>query len=279
MTERLAESDGTAAFPRIPGSQLRSVGPLSTQTSVKYTLRSVDEHWCATDYSVDYTFRDGVSTHNFVVFVTASALIRDSVLATSRAPLFDAWYVSDPALFQDSAEELLETVQVGIAYTDRKGSQRVDLETRPVSFSDVGAQYWADYLSLFSEPFGSIPTQSIADHYPNLRILELDLNDIARSGHGVDSIQQLALRFSTLHRKDDAFCYWYAAFRCHIDNISLDVNEFAFDEGKPRLFRIFPFMPDCEVDTSWCTAGDLRNPNVDTWLQPGHGFSLLWRSS
>jgi hypothetical protein len=252
---------------------------ISTHTEVHLALRAIDrEHYLLTTGGT-YTFKKNVRVDRFIIFATCNALLRDSISSGCQLPLFELWFVPGAAQFQDTVDDMLPTVQLGIEYLDDKGRHHV-AESGKLWLREVKYGHWADYLSFFRENMGPLPRQNTSDHLADLRIFECDLSDVAGDNHTVSAIERLSVRATARQRVDDGFCYWQAPYPCYVDRVSFSAKELDIDGTRAFLFNIAPFtFRSNTTETRWLKAEELPELEVRSWLLPGHGVALLWRSA
>lgn len=251
---------------------------ISTDTKVDLELRAVDHKLYHLTTSVTYSFKENVRVDRFIVFATCNALLRDSITSGCRLPLFELWFVPDSALFQDSVDDMVTAVRLGISYLDHDG-RHYAAPSHKLALREVKFQRWADYLSFFREDMGPLAKQSAHDHLGDLRIFECDLNDIAGDEHTVSAIQRLSMRVTALQRINDGGCYWQAPYPCYVDRITFDARELDIDGTNDLEFYIDSFIFRSNTALArWVKAEDLPDLDVRSWLLPGHGVQLRWRS-
>lgn len=250
---------------------------ISTHTTVDMTLRAVDRAAYEWTPTTTYSFKANVPCHRFVIFATCDPLLRDSIVLACRIPLFESWFVPDPALFEQSVDEMLSSVQIGIRYSDLDG-RNFDAEPSETKLKEVGYREWPEYLRFFREPLGTMPRQNPANYMGTLRIFECDLGELAHVDHAVDAVEQLSLRFRTLQPVDEGFCFWQAPYPCYVERITFNTSGLAVDDGASWLFRVVPFTLRSSVESNqWTPAEQLSDLFVRSWLLPGHGVALLWK--
>jgi hypothetical protein len=263
------------------GEGLRPQGgdlTISTHTAVSYELRAVDHERYHLTSKTTYTFKENVAVGRLVIFATCNALLRDSISAGCRLPLFELWFVPDSALFATSVDDMLPSVWIGIDYLDQNGERHVGASSR-IPPQSVKFDRWADYLTFFREGSGTNRRLKPRDHLSDLRIFDCDLSDIAGDENSVSSVERLTLRSTTLQRIDDGYCYWQPPYPCYVDRFSIDVSEFDLDSANSWEFRVVSFtFRSNTASARWLKADDLTDLEVRSWLLPGHGVALLWRA-
>jgi hypothetical protein len=251
---------------------------ISTGTTVKLELQGIDTktyHFMTTQR---YQFRKSVPVDRFVIFATSNALLRDTISAACRYPLFELYFIPDSSLFLDSVDDLRHSTQIAIDYLDHDGLRR-SAEPSQIPPLEVKFNEWANYLTFFREPMGPLPKLSPMSHMSDLRIFECDLSGIA-DDHVVRAICGLTVSSRTLQRTNDGFCYWQSPYPSFVDTISFDATGLAVDHSPRHEFRVMPFtFRSTAASAQWLEAGELGDLDVQSWLLPGHGVALLWREA
>lgn len=263
------------------GQGLKSHGgdlTISTRTEVDLALSAVDDKLYHLTTSVAYSFKQDVPTDRFIVFATCNALLRDSITSGCRLPLFELWFVSDGSLFQDSVDDMVTSVRLGIEYLSHD-RRHYEAPSHKLALREVKFQRWADYLSFFREDMGPLAKRNPHDHLADLRIFECHLNDITGDDHTVSAIERLSTRVTALQRIDGGGAYWQAPYPCYVDRITFDVHELGIDGDDDFEFYIdsFTFRSNTAM-ARWVRAGDLPDLDVRSWMLPGHGVGLRWRA-
>jgi hypothetical protein len=250
---------------------------ISTHTTVDYELRAVDHQIAEFISTVTYSFKENVSDHRFVVFATCDPLLRESITLACRLPLFESWFVADRSLFEQSVDAMLPSVHIGIRYTDLDGGQH-DVAPGKVQLTEVGYRDWSEYLTFFRGSVGAMPRQNPARYIGALRMFECDLGELTDVDHAVGSVENLSLRWTTLGRIDDGFCFWQVPYPCYVDRIGFDATALAINDDTSWLFQVLPFTFRSAIATSgWTPPEQLKDLTLRSWLLPGHGVALLWK--
>ncbi|HEY2762568.1 MAG TPA: hypothetical protein VGJ13_00905 [Pseudonocardiaceae bacterium] len=250
---------------------------ISTHTTVDMELRAVDQETYELTLTCTYSFKANVASHRFVIFATCDPLLRDSIVLACRIPLFESWFVPDPALFAQSVDEMLSSVQIGIRYTDLDG-RNYGAEPSKTALKEVEYREWPEFLRFFRESLGTMPRQNPANYMGTLRIFECDLGELAHVDHAVGAVEQLSLRFRALLPVDEGFCYWQAPYPCYVERVTFDVAGLVVDGERSWLFRMIPFTLRSSIESNrWTQAEQLSDLFVCSWLLPGHGVALLWK--
>jgi hypothetical protein len=250
---------------------------ISVRTTVDYELRGIDYSTYELISTVTYSFKKNVPDHRFVIFAMCDPALRDSIALACRFPLFEAWFVPDPSLFDQSVDAMLPSVNIGIRYTDLNGGDH-DVTAGKVDLTEASYRDWPEYLTFFREPVGTMPRQNPARYIGRLRIFECDLGELADVDHAVAAVENLSLRSTTLQRIGDGFCYWQAPYPCYVERISFDTTALDPNGDTPWLFRVVPFTFRSPIASpGWTPATELDELTVHSWLLPGHGVALLWK--
>ncbi|SDG23933.1 hypothetical protein SAMN05216553_106333 [Lentzea fradiae] len=251
---------------------------ISTDTTVKLELQGIDAKTYHLRTTQRYRFRHDVPTDRFVIFATSNATLRDTISAACRHPLFELYFIPDPALFLESVDDLRHSTRIAIDYLDHEGQPR-SAEPSQIPPVEVRFDRWSNYLTFFREATGPLGKLSPLDHTSDLRILECDLSDIAED-HVVRAVRGLTVWSRTLQRTNDGFCYWQSPYPSFVDTIGLDARALEVEESPRYEFRVMPFtFRSATAAARWLEAGELGDLDVRSWLLPGHGVALLWREA
>ncbi|MEU7480833.1 hypothetical protein AB0A63_32995 [Lentzea sp. NPDC042327] len=251
---------------------------ISTSTTVRMELQGIDTKTYHLVTTQTYRFRHSVPVDRFVIFATSNVLLRDTISAACRYPLFELYYITDPSLFLDSVDDLLGSAQIAVDYEDHAGIRR---SAAPSQIPPVEVRFdqWSSYLTFFRERMGPLPKLSPHNHLGDLRIFECDLSAIAED-HIVSAIRGLSVRSRTLQRTNEGFCYWQPPYPSYVEQISFDARGLSVDHAPRHEFSIMPFLFRSNTVTGqWLKAEDLADLTVRSWLLPGHGVALMWREA
>ncbi|MEU0880307.1 hypothetical protein ABZ345_17025 [Lentzea sp. NPDC005914] len=263
------------------GNGLRPHGKdltISTNTTVKMELQGIDTKTYHLVITQTYQFRHNVPVDRFVILATSNVLLRDTISAACRYPLFELYYVTDPSLFLESVDDLLGSTQIAVEYVDHAGKQRSAAPSQ-IPLVEVRFDQWPNYLTFFRESMWPLPKLSTHDHLSDLRIFECDLSAIA-DDHIVSAIRGLSVRSRTLQRTNEGFCYWQPPYPSYVEQIIFDARGLGVDQSPEHEFSIMPFLFRSNTITAqWQKADDLNDLTVRSWLLPGHGVALMWREA
>lgn len=264
---------GAGAHPR--GDDLT----ISIRTTVDYELQRVDRRAYELKLTVMHSFKEDVTDQRFAIFATCDPHLRDAIALACRMPLYESWFVPNPALFGKSVDEISSSAHLGIDYIDFDGNHHHVSPVR-ATLSEVSYRDWPEFLTLFREPIGNMPKQNPAHYLSTLRIFEFDLGELADMDHTVRSIQSMSLTSTSLQPLDDLFCYWQAPYPCYVERMKFSATGLAWEGDEPLLFRVVPFTFRSAIASSrWLPAEQLDDLYVRSWLLPGHGVALMWKPS
>ncbi len=241
---------------------------VSRATSAHFRLRAVDESTCINEFRWTYDFSEVHDNHKFVVFATDDPTTAGLIARERIYPLFELWLLTEDDL-EDFVPTLRERTRVGITYRDEHGVVRtVDptvLRGEEVAFKDYGT-------------FVRLPTTVRRD---SVQIVEFDLHDLADPDHVVESIETLSLQVTYRSASDLGYVTWSPPHPCFVDEITFDVEDLAF-AGQTLVYMLLQSTPKkagLPTTNGWekVPSGRIEVP-VDSWMLPGHGVTLLWRS-
>ncbi|WP_258948873.1 hypothetical protein [Lentzea californiensis] len=249
---------------------------ISTNTTVKIELQGIDSKSYHLITTQSYQFRHQIPVDRFVIFATSSVLLRDTINAACRYPLFELFFIPDQSLFLDSVDDLQHATKIAIDYIDHEGLRR-SAEPSQIPPIEVRFDQWSHYLTFFQKAMGPLPKLSPHDHLGDLRIFECDLSGIA-DDHVVRAICGLTINARMLQRTNDGFCYWQPPYPSYVERIGFDATGLAVDHALEQEFSIMPFtFRSNTLPAQWLSAEQLQDLYVRSWVLPGHGVALLWR--
>jgi hypothetical protein len=238
---------------------------VSRGTSAKFRVSSLDDTTCLTEYSWTHEYSGIRDNHFLILFATFDRRIRDIVVAERVYPLFEVWRVRDEDALEDFVTSL-DSLKVGVSYRDADG---VVHEVDPVTPSgqEIALRAFDQFVRLPDDV-----------NRQDLRIVQIDLHDLADPDHVVAAIEQLSLRVSVPGPIKDGYVTWSPPHPCLLKTAVFDVRDLVAEEGE-FVFRVL--RSDVHVggvpDSDWAPAKERIEVHLDTWMLPGHGLTLLWR--
>lgn len=253
---------------------------ISSRTTVHYTLAGESPTEYVLTSEVEYTFRHPVDDHEFVFFATCDSELRDRLVLACDQSLFETWYVPLERIFEESVDRMLQSAKVGIRYQDPGGREHSS-DPRHVTLTEVPQSQWQEHLSIFRQDIGALRKRDPEEFSGRLRIFKTDLRHaLAQESIVLDRIASLKLVSATVQSKADGYCYWTAPYPCYTSMMTFDASEFSVGEDGEYMFRLVPFVLHGHLQKDeWTSARDLVPLNISSWLLPGHGAALLWKSA
>lgn len=250
---------------------------ISDETAIKLTLADADdrEHYDFT-ITAEYIFGERqADADSFILFVTSSPRIRDSLVTACDRPLFDYWYFPGRDDIPDLLP-LMNSMRVDLRYEDKDDNVRWTGFFTP-ELKPVKPEHWGRYLRVFREDVGALRRLRPGEYESKFAILTFDFSDALEKDYLLKRFLGLRVTSTTQQLRSDGYCYWTATYPCFVTEIEFDTSDFS-DPGTARAleFRKAPFLlhADSERDT-WARRPQPVRP--DTWLLPGHGVVLMWR--
>ena len=240
---------------------------VSKRTTANVRLQRIDESTCLTELTWTHEFSGVRNNHLLVMFATWDRDIYTSVIQERTYPLFEIWRVLDEDALDQFVPGLKDRLDVGITYRERSGSLH-DVGLRSVDGEEVA---FRDY-----DRFVRLPEW--VDR-KNLAIYQVDLHDLADPDHIVHSVESLTLRASTVGSFDQGYVFWSPPHPCYVTRIVFDLRELAHTDETLVYQLVTSVLKLTEVPQhgTWTPVPDRIEVNVDSWMLPGHGVTLLWR--
>jgi hypothetical protein len=256
---------------------------ISEYTEIDFRLLRADAFNYRLVMEARYSFRTRVAASTVVIFATSDPVLRDSIVAGCRLPLFELWFVEDDPVspfFEESVEAMRDTVMLGVQYVDDRGHRHDVPPLHPSrhQLRNVSVKDWGRYLTFFAADRGQRAIDRDSSMH-KLRIFELDLAVLATAGTTLSTVESLTIRSTTLQLFENRFCYWEAPYPCFVQRMNFDVTDLGW-EDEDLQFRLKPFSFHSEaISVGWSAAPAIRELPVESWLLPGHGVALMWRGA
>jgi hypothetical protein len=250
---------------RDPGGRDTAV---SRNTTALFRLRAIDHRTFRSESIWTHEFSGVRNNHRFVIFATCDREILSIVTGERVYPLFELWVLDDEDELEDFVPNLRDSLQIGITYHDVQGLPHV-VEPRFHSGEEVALRYYDQYVRL---PEG-------VDR-KDLRIVQFDLYDLADPDDIVESIESLSLKASAFFPSDLGFFTWSPPHPCFVRTVTFDVEGMA-GEGEELVYMVVPSTLKKHAFPQmrgWVRLPDRFEVRLDSWMLPGHGVTLLWRS-
>jgi hypothetical protein len=236
---------------------------ISRSTWAHFEIESVSDTECITYLTWTHEYSGVRDNHLFVIFATSDHEIA-SVVARERVfPLYELWTVEDDVLDDFVPQQRLK---IGIRYVDGDGVTHV-VEPRPHQGDAVPFRNYDEYVRL-------------PDHLDrkNLRIIRLDLHDLADDDHVVTSVESLTVHLSNVAAFDLGYLTWTPPHPCYVRAISFDVSRLARAGQELVHMVVLATIKRAGLQTAtWTPLPKRVDVPVDAWMLPGHSVTLLYR--
>jgi hypothetical protein len=181
--------------------------------------------------------------------------------------LFESWTVADEDELEDFGPNMLRDMQVGICYRDGEG-RRHQVSPRSQSAEEVALRNFDQYVRLPD-------TFDLKD----LRILQLDLHELADPDHVVDTVESLTVRAKNVGLFWLSYIAWSPPHPCYVRRITFDVSQLPLPTEKLAYLVVASTIKQGGLPLSvWRHYAHEIVVDVEAWMLPGHGVTLLWRS-
>jgi hypothetical protein len=238
---------------------------VSRGTSVHFRIESVTDTECITYLTWTHEYSGVRNNHKFVIFATSDREIASLVLTDRPYPLYEVWLVEEENL-EDFVPGLQESLRVGVTYTDTSGARHA-VEPRPRRGEEVPFRHYDQYLRL-------------PDHVDrkNLRIVQLDLYDLADEDHVVKSVETLTVRASNVEAFDLGYLVWSPPHPCFVRSMTFDVSQLARPGQELVYLVLLSTIKGAGLPMNrWRPLQDWIEVPVDSWMLSGHNVTLLYR--
>lgn len=238
---------------------------VSRGTSVHFRIESVSETQCISSLTSTHEYSGVRNNHRFVIFATSDREIAGLVLTERTYPLYEVWLVEEGDL-EDSVPALQESLRVGITYVDEHGIVHA-VEPRPQRGEEVAFRHYDQYLRL-------------PDHIDrkNLRIVQLDLYDLADEDHVVRSVETLTIRLSNVAAFDLGYLVWSPPHPCFVPSVTFDLSQLARPGQDMVYLVVLGTIKGAGLPMNrWQPLQDRIEVPVNSWMLSGHNVTLLYR--
>jgi hypothetical protein len=207
----------------------------------------------------------------FVTMITDNTRVRDTLMADTRLPLYDLWFVGEPELAPLSDLVYRSTMALQATRANRStGTARTPIRS-VVGQAGRGAMGFQEFPRKKYRPEFEV---EVGDNF--FSAYTLSLSELVGSDR--EKIRGLRTTAMLLLPKNQPYCYWEAAYPTHVNTIAFDVNRFAQAESleflsMPLTLRTVP------TERGWTPSRPLASGpmQIDGWMLPGHGVVLLWK--
>ncbi len=207
------------------------------------------------------------NNHYYVIFGTSDRSIYTSVTNDRVYPLYEVWFFPDELQLDEFVPTLRDQLQFGVSYSDEVGDVHL-VAPRPEQGDVVTL---ADYDRYVRLPEGLDPA--------DLRILKVDLYNLVHDDHVVDHIEAVTVRASNIG-PDLGFLTWSVPHPCFVTTVTFDVSRMATPDHRLAFQIVSSTLRQAELKYrgTWIETTDPIEVPFDSWMLPGHGVTLLWRT-
>jgi len=238
---------------------------VSRGTSAHFRIESVSETQCISYLTWTHEYSGVRNNHRFVIFATSDREIASLVLSDRTYPLYETWLVEEDS-FEDFVPALQDSLRVGITYVDT-GGRRHTAAPRALRGEEVAFRHYDRYLRL-------------PDHIDrkNLRIVQLDLYDLADDDHVVKSVETLTVQASNVEAFDLGYLVWSPPHPCFVRSVTFDVSRLARPGQELVYLVVLGTINGAGLPMNrWQPVGERIEVPVDSWMFSGHNVTLLYR--
>ncbi len=238
---------------------------VSSSTAAHFQVESVSDTECISYLTWTHEYSGVRNNHRFVIFATSDREIARLVSTDRVYPLYEVWTLSEEAL-EDFVPALRETLRAGITYRTSDGQVHV-VPPRPQHGEEVAFSHYDQFIRL-------------PDHLDrkNLRILQLDLYDLAADDHVVEAVETLTIRASNVAAFDLGYLVWSPPHPCFVRSVTFDVSRLAHPGEDLVYLVVLGTIKGAGLPIArWQPLTDLIEVPVESWMLSGHNVTLLYR--
>ena len=238
---------------------------VSRGTSVHFRIESVTDTECITYCKWTHEYSGVRNNHLLVIFATSDREIASLVLTDRTYPLYEVWLVEEENL-EDFVPALQDSLRVGVTYLDEDGVTH-DAEPMLQRGEEVAFRHYDQYLRL-------------PDHIDrkNLRIVQLDLYELADENHVVRSVETLTVEASNVASFDLGYLVWSPPHPCFVRTVTFDVSRLGWPgQDLVHLVLLSTIKGAGLPMNRWQPLKDRIEVPVDSWMLSGHNVTLLYR--
>lgn len=238
---------------------------VSRCTNVHVRLEHIGGGLCRSELTWTHEFSGVRNNHRFVIFATPDRDIAGLIPRERVFPLFELWQVEDDDQLEEFVPTLLQGLKFGITYRDVDGVEHT-VAPRAQLAEEVALRQYDQFVRLH----GGVDRKA-------LRILQLDLHELADPDHVVAAVESLTLVASTVASFDLGYVTWSPPHPCYVARVRFDVSGLR-SEGALDFLVVSSTIVHAGLPLSaWSRSDEAIDVAVDSWMLPGHGVTLLWR--
>jgi hypothetical protein len=251
-----------------PGREIQARDTaVSKGTSVHFKLAALNDEMLQTDQTFTHEFSGVRDNYMLVLFGTLSLEILRLVVTEREYPLFELWRVHDEDQLDEFVPNIRNSLQLGITYRDSMGEVH-NVPPGPCSGEEAALRHFDRFVRL--------PDRI---DRKDLRIVSVDLHDLADPDHIVAAVEGLSMTVSSKGRLDLGYSMWSPPHPCFLKRVTFDIAELATPGKRYRYLVLTSLLQQGGIPqrAEWVDVHDKIEVDVDSWMLPGHSVTLLWR--
>lgn len=238
---------------------------VSRHSRVYVRLEHIGGGLCRSELTWTHEFSGVRNNHLFVIFATPDRDIAGLIPRERVYPLFELWQLDDDDELEEFVPTMLSALKFGITYRDVDGVEHT-VTPRPQLAEEVAFGQYDRFVRLH----GGVDRK-------DLRILQLDLHELADPDHVVDAVESLTLVASTVASFDLGYVTWSPPHPCYVARVRFDVGGLRSEGALDFLVVSSTIVRAGLPLRGWSRYDEVIDVAVDSWMLPGHGVTLLWR--
>lgn len=240
---------------------------VSRSTTARFRIWTVEDGVCASEAEWTHELTGVRASHKFVVFATHDEQIGSLVAQQRRFPLFESYRVLDEDELDDFIRRIREQIRLGITYSDASGRSR-RVAPRALDGELVPLRQFDQYVRLPDD----------VDR-KDLCIVQFDLWDLADDDHVVTTVDSITVHAMGTPGADLGWYSWSVPHPCFVRTIRFELADLNPPDGQYEYLAVTFALRHLPINLrSWTTVDDHLELELNSWMLPGHGVTLLWRS-
>lgn len=241
---------------------------VSRNTTAHFRIWTVSDGVCASEAEWTHELTGVRRNHKFVVFATHDEEIGTMVARERRFPLFESYRVLDEDELDDFIRRIREQIRLGITYSDTTGRSR-RVAPRTLDGEIVPLRQFDHYVALPAK----VDPQDLC-------IVQFDLWDLVDDDHVASTIDSITVHAIGTPGADLGWYSWSVPHPCFVRTIRFDVAELHPADGRYEYLAVTFALRHVPINLRrWTTVDDCLELDLNSWMLPGHGVTLLWRST
>jgi hypothetical protein len=239
---------------------------VSRNTTASFRIWTVGDGICASEAEWTHALTGVRKSHKFVVFATHDERILGLIATERRFPLFESFQAQEEDELDEFIRRVRDDVRLGISYRDTSGRVH-QIAPRSVDGEQVPLRRFDQYVGLPED----------VDR-KDLCIVQFDLWDLVHDDHVPRTIEELTVRVRGTAGADLGWYVWSVPHPCYVRDVSFDVSDLRPPTGRYEYMIVRSALRNtAAAPTQWQVLDGTVVQDVDSWMLPGHGVTLLWR--